>query len=202
MKRSPLDDWFVAEILPHEAALMRYLRRNGTRRNELQDTCQEIYTRIYQRAVEHIPEQPKAFAFAIARNIIADRLRRERVVSIDYTQDFEHLNDLVDEATPERRLNARQELRRLSKAFDRLSDKCREVIWLRRIEGLTQREAAARLGMHEKALEGYISRGMKTLADAVFGNQTEEGGDMQPGAHARKPVLRTEPLAEGDPSRE
>lgn len=185
MKRSPLDDWFVAEILPHEAALMRYLRRNGTRRNELQDTCQEIYTRIYQRASQHIPEQPRAFAFAIARNIVADRLRRERIVSIDYTQDFEHLNDLVDEVTPEHRLNARQELRRLSNAFDRLSDKCREVIWLRRIEGLTQREAAARLGMHEKALEGYVSRGMKTLADAVFGNQTEEGGEVQPAENAQ-----------------
>ena len=66
MKRTPLDDWFVAEILPHEAALMRYLRRNGTRRNELQDACQEIYTRIYQRASQRMPEQPKAFAFAIA----------------------------------------------------------------------------------------------------------------------------------------
>jgi RNA polymerase sigma-70 factor (ECF subfamily) len=202
MKRSLLDDWFVAEILPHEAALMRYLRRNGTRRNELHDTCQEIYTRIYRRALEHIPEQPKAFAFAIARHIIADRLRRERVVSIDYTQDLEHLNDLVDEATPERRLNARQELRRVSTAFDRLSDKCREVIWLRRIEGLTQREAAARLGMHEKALEGYFSRGMKALADAIFGNRMAEESDVRPQEHAKKATRRAESLTDDDLRRE
>jgi RNA polymerase sigma factor (sigma-70 family) len=202
MNRSPLDDWFVAEILPHEAALMRYLRRNGTQRNELHDMCQEIYTRIYKRAIERVPEQPKAFAFAIARNIIADRLRRERVVSIDYTQDFEHLNDLVDDATPERRLNARQELRRVAVAFDRLSDKCRAVIWLRRIEGLTQREAAARLGMHEKALEGYFSRGMKTLADAIFGSQTDEGVSSRRKEPARKPAHGTEPLTDGDPSGE
>jgi hypothetical protein len=52
--------------------------------------------------------------------------------------------------------------------------------------------------MHEKALEGYISRGMKALAEAVFGNQTEETCERQ----ARKPAPDKEPLVAGDSSRE
>jgi len=110
---------------------------------------------------------------------LADRLRRGRIVSIDYTQDLESLNVLVDELSPEERLSARQELRRLSEALDGLSDDCRAVIWLRRVEGLSQQEAAQRLGMKEGTLESHLSRGVRALAKAVFGspssNTAEDG---------------------------
>lgn len=178
MTRNELKAWFAREILPHEGALQRYLRRNGTRPDELADTTQEIYIRIFERAGQGLPEQPRAFAFGIARHIVADRIRHERIVSIDYTQDLQLLNDLlIDEVSPEARVNARQELRRLCDALDGLSDRCRDVIWLRRVEGLSQRETAQRLGMHEKALEGYISRGMRTLAKVVFGAEPQSPAD-------------------------
>ena len=79
-----------------------------------------------------------------ARNLLIDKVRHERIVSIDFTQDFEALNVLIDEVTPERRLSARQELRRLANALDGLSNDCRAVLWMRRVEGLSQREAARR----------------------------------------------------------
>jgi len=43
--------------------------------------------------------------------------------------------------------------------------------------GLSHREAAQRLGMNEGALEGYLSRGMRTLAKAVFSDPP--AGDPQ-----------------------
>lgn len=39
---------------------------------------------------------------------------------------------------------------------------------LRRIEGLSQREAAQSLGIAEGALEGHMCRGLRGLADALF----------------------------------
>lgn len=76
------------------------------------------------------PGRPRAFLFTTARNLIFDRLRRERIVSIDYTQDIDFLNVLTDEVSPERRLSAREEMMCLSAALDGLSDACRTVIWL------------------------------------------------------------------------
>jgi RNA polymerase sigma-70 factor (ECF subfamily) len=168
-----LDEWFAAEILPHEAGLMRYLSRVWRNVSDLADLRQEIYLRVYEAAAKSRPDSPKAFLFATGRNLMFDRLRRERIVSIDYTQDLDSLNVLVDEITPEERLSARQELRLLAQAFDELSDNCRAVIWLRRVEGLSQRDAAHRLGMHEGALEGYMVRGIRALAKAVFGHSQE-----------------------------
>ena len=90
-------------------------------------------------------------------------------------QDFDVLNVLIDEVSPERRVNAHQELRRLAKAFDQLTDRCRDVIWLRRVEGLSQRETAQRLGMQEGAVESQLSRGVQFLAQATFGRSYKLG---------------------------
>jgi RNA polymerase sigma factor (sigma-70 family) len=165
------DCWFVAEILPHEAALNRYIRRVWSRPHDIADLRQEVYTRVYQSALEKLPTVPKAFLFTTARNLLSDKIRHGRIVSIDYTQDIDSLSVLVDELTPDRRVSARQELRRLSDAFDRLSDQTREIIWLRRVEGLSQEDAARRLGLKETTLAGYLSKGLRKLARHVWGEE-------------------------------
>jgi DNA-directed RNA polymerase specialized sigma24 family protein len=105
---------------------------------------------------------------------MTDRIRRGRIVSIDYVQDSESLNVRIDELSPERRLSAHQELGRLSEAFDTLSDDCREVVWLRRVVGLSQREVAERLGMREGTLESHLCRGVRALTVAVYGGPDGE----------------------------
>ena len=60
---------------------------------------------------------------------------------------------------------------RLSDAFDRLPDRCREVVWLRRVEELSQKEVAMRLGISEKTVEKHIAKGMRLLADALHADQ-------------------------------
>jgi len=183
-----LDCWFATEILAHERALTRYLQRIWPNRAEVPDLRQEIYVRIYESAEKARPALPKSFLFQSARNLITDKLRRERIVSIDYTRDWDSLNVLVDEISPERRLSARQELRRLSAALDQLSDDCRNVIWLRRVEGLSQREAAERLGIPEGTLESHLCRGVRALMNIVLRNGTS--GDAH--ASARDPHQESE----------
>jgi len=166
---TPLDQWFAVKILPLEGALMRYLRRVWPNSAEVPDLRQDIYVRVYESARRGFPTSPRAYLFKTARNLMADRVRRARIVHIDSNQDFEVLNVLIDEVSPERRLLARQELQCLAQAFDSLSDKCRNVVWLRRVEGLSQQETARRLGMMEGAVESQLARGVRVLALAVYG---------------------------------
>ncbi len=166
---SALDTWFIEEILIHEEALLRYLQRHWPYNEDIIDLRQELYTRIYEAAAKALPAQPKAFLFASARHLIADRIRRSRVVSIEPMGDLEPSHVLVDEVSPERWCGGRQALRRLSDAFDLLPDRCREVVWLRRVEELPQKEVALRLGISEKTVEKHIAKGMRLLADALHG---------------------------------
>jgi RNA polymerase sigma-70 factor (ECF subfamily) len=42
-------------------------------------------------------------------------------------------------------------------------------VWLRRVEELSQKEVARRLGISEKTVEKHIAKGMRLLADALYG---------------------------------
>jgi len=164
-----LDTWFAREILVHESALMRYLLRSWFRRDEIHDLRQDIYVRVYEAAAKARPAMPKSFMFTTARHLMTDRLRRGRVVSIEAVGDLDALNVLIDDVSPERRLSARQELQRLTAAFDRLPERCREVVWLRRVEELSQKEVAARMGIGEKTVEKQVAKGMRLIAEYFYG---------------------------------
>jgi len=166
----PLDRWFIQEIVPHEAALMRYLRRAWSHADEIHDLRQEVYVRVYEAAKKARPHSAKSFLFATARNLLADRMRRQRVVSIESVGDWDALNVPVDEISPERSLGGRQDLKRLTDAFDILPERCREVLWLRRVEDLPQRDVAARLGIGEKTVEKQLAKGVRIIADLLFGD--------------------------------
>lgn len=172
-----LDEWFQAEVLRHEGALTRYLKRAWPRPEDVADLRQEVYVRVYESAAVRLPVSPRAFLLATARNLILDRVRRERIVSIDFTQDFDSANVLIERISPEQRVNARQELRRLSEAIDQLPPNCRAVVWLRRVDGLSQREVAELLGMQEGTVASHLARGLKVLTKVVLGDGTE--GDVQ-----------------------
>jgi len=169
-----VENWFVGAILPHQAALTRYLKRLCKSSGDVPDLRQEIYIRVCESATKSRPRFPKTFLLTTARNLVIDKARRERVVSIHYTQDTICLDSSIDELTPERRVTARQDLQLLTRAFDSLPEKTRSVIWLRRVAGLSQREAAASLGIDEGALEGRMRRGMRSLAKAVVPNGIDE----------------------------
>lgn len=169
-----LDAWFVREVLAHEGALMRFLHRNWRDHDEVGDLRQEIYVRIYEAAGNRLPDSPKAFLFATARHLLADRVRRQRIVSITAVGDLEQLNVLKDEIGPDRWLGGRQTLQRLADAIDRLPDRCREVVWLRRVEDLPQKEIARRLGISEKTVEKHIAKGCRMMAN-YFHAGTQDG---------------------------
>ena len=165
-----VDAWFKREVVVHEAALMRFLRRCWPHAQDLHDLRQETYIRVYEAAARSRPVHAKAFLFTTAKHLVADRMRRQRVVTIDTVGDLETLDVIIDDVSPERRLGARQELRELARAFDQLPAKCRETVWLRRVDRLPQKQVAARLGVTEKTVEKHLMKGMRLLTEALFGS--------------------------------
>lgn len=164
-----LDTWFKREILAHEDALVRYLGRAWRNREEIPDLRQEIYIRVYEAAQKSRPTAPKSFLFTTARHLMTDHIRRRRIVAIDTVGDLDGLNvPGMDENVPEQRASAFEELRRLADALEQLPPKCREVIWMRRVENLPQKEVAIRLNVTQKTVEKHVMKGMRLLAEALF----------------------------------
>jgi RNA polymerase sigma-70 factor (ECF subfamily) len=172
-----LDDWFRREILVYEGALTTYLRRIWRYPQDVQDLRQEIYVKVYEAAAVARPQSPKAFLFTTAQHLVISRHRRTRIVSIESVGDVEELSVSVDELSPERRVDARQQLRRLAETANRLPPKCRQVLWLRRIDGLSQKEVAARMGISVRTVETHIQKGMRLLAQGFLGQVALEKTD-------------------------
>jgi len=160
-----LKTWFVSEVLPLEQALMQYLQSNWRRAEDLADMRQDIYLRLYEAAKERIPQPTRPFLFTIARNILIDRYRRERIVPIDGVPDLETIAVPTQDPGPDRRAIARDELRHLQAALDRLPPRCREAIVLRQVEGLSRKEIALRMAISEKTVNRHLCDAMNLLLD-------------------------------------
>jgi RNA polymerase sigma-70 factor (ECF subfamily) len=166
--------WFQREILAHEAALVRFLGRKLSNPADVQDIRHDIYVRILEAAERERPSSPKAFLFSVARHILVDRARRRRIVAIDLLANLDALNVLIEEKTPERRETGRQQLQKLATLIQRLPARCRDVVWMRRVEDLPQKVIAQRLGIAEATVEKHLVRGIRMLADALYGTDRSE----------------------------
>jgi RNA polymerase sigma-70 factor (ECF subfamily) len=169
MASSDVNRWFVREVLPLEAALMQFLRRNWRNNSDIDDLCQDVYMRVYEAARKQIPYPAKPVVFTIARNLLVDLVRREHVVPIEAVADLDALGVAIDEPSPERSAITRDELLRLQAALDRLPQRRREAVVMRKIEGLSLLEIAARMGISENTVDRHLCEGMCALADMLFG---------------------------------
>lgn len=166
-----VEQWFACEILPLEPMLERYLRRSWRGQAEVQDIRQDVYVRVYEAALREKPFNPKHFLFQVARNLMIDRLRRKNVVSFDSFADFEAIDAGDDLPDLERSTAARQEVRILLAALTELPPRCRQVVTLRKIEGLSQREVAKKMGITEDTVERQVSKGVRLLEKALHGSR-------------------------------
>lgn len=165
---SALQDWFCSEVLPLERALTAFIRRNWRDSIDVTDIRQEIYERALVGARAGLPLHASGYLYTVARNHIANRARRAKIVSFDLVADLSSGNQFgIFE--PEPTLIARDELRRVIRGLEQLPPRCREVVRLRKVEGLTTREVAERMGIGVDTVEKQLTLGMRALADFMLG---------------------------------
>ena len=151
---------------------MHVRRRSWRNKADLDDLCQDIYVRVYEAACEQIPVPVKPFVFAVARNLLIDRARRAHVVAIEAVADPDMLGVAADEPNADRAIIAREELRRLQAALDRLPRNYRDALVMKKIHGMSRREIAERMGVGEQTVKHNIANAMYALADFVYGPES------------------------------
>jgi RNA polymerase sigma-70 factor (ECF subfamily) len=153
--------WFAEEVQPHEPALRAWLRSRFPTLGDADDLVQEAYARLLRVRGTGSVACPRAFLFITTRNLALNQLRHLR---------HEHPGDLketdtsgvLDEsvAIPESVAHA-EDLQLLIHAIQSLPDRCRQVLTLRKIYGLSQKETADRLGIAEHTVEAQGAIGLR-----------------------------------------
>ena len=164
-----LNAWFCQEVLPLERALTSFIQRNWRIAADVKDLRQDIYERALAGARAELPTHTRQYLFTVARNHLINGAKRAQVVSIELVSDMSMLDPELEAFGTERHLNARDELRRTQMGLDQLPPRCREVVWLRKVEGLSTRETAERLGVGVDTVEKQVTQGMRALVDFMLG---------------------------------
>lgn len=159
------------QILPHEAALRHWLLRLGVKPHELDDIVQDVYCRLLRlESVDHI-EDPRAYLFRAARNVLLEQVRKSKIVSIMTVQNLDELGVADLGPSPESAASSRAELTRVLALIGELPERCRQVFELRKVHGLSQAETAKALRISENIVEKETARGLtlilRHMAEAV-----------------------------------
>ncbi|MDB6170056.1 MAG: polymerase, sigma-24 subunit, subfamily [Verrucomicrobia bacterium] len=157
--------WFTSEVYPHDASLKAYLRSRYPAVGDIDDVVQESYLRLWKATIARRVEYSKSFLFRIARNLAVDLLRRGQRSPVDRCTDRDVSFVLDDRPSAAEAAITHDEVCLLAKAIEALPEKCRRVMILRQIEGLPQREIAARLGLSEQTIQSHVVRGLRAIGD-------------------------------------
>lgn len=134
---------------------------------EAEDCVQEAALRILDQPIADIRD-PRAFLFQVGYNLARDALRRRS------TRGGESLDDLPPghepgdpNPGPDAILAARQQWAEVAAALDDMAPQRKRVLWLMRVEGKSQKEVAAELGLSPKTVENHMTLALKTLLARV-----------------------------------
>lgn len=132
-------------------------------------------------AFSHIAN-PKKYLFQVARNIVKGSLRRARIVRIEAIGGAQELEDALgeecDALSPERIVAYRFWLARIDALVAMLPDRAIAVFRLRKLEGLSQREVADRLGVSEAIVENDLTRGLRAILRGLGEDERAELSTM------------------------
>lgn len=159
--------WFAEEVQPHDASLRSYVRGAFPTVHDVEDVVQESYLRIWRAKAQRPIGATKSFLFQIARHLAIDFVRRERISPLTRLPDRAAETVLDERPGVAEAACTRDELSLLARAIDELPARCRQVMILRQIEGLPQKEIAARLGLSELTVQTHVVHGLRRL-EAFF----------------------------------
>ena len=136
------------------------------------DVTQEAFIAAFGALAAYDPARPfRVWIARIALNKARDAMRRRAVRRLFSFAMPEAAIETVDMASAvDVALADRQELARASVAIAGLPARLKEVLLLRTIEGMSQAETAAALGISDKAVETRLYRARKTLSVALAPN--------------------------------
>lgn len=155
--------WFSDEVRPHELSLKAYLRGAFPAVRDVDDVVQESYLRIWRARLVHPIRSTKSFLFQVARHLALDLVRRGRVSPIDPVPDLAGLSVMDDRPGVAEVACSREELQLLARAIDALPARCRQIMILRQIESVSQKEIATRLGISVLTVQVHVVKGLRRI---------------------------------------
>lgn len=140
---------------------------------EAEEVVQEVFLKIWNNRESLKTECSfQAYLFTIAYRHIRDlflKISREQAYRHQIVEASLHFNDELDERT-----NFQSLLELVDQLIDELPPRQKEIVVLRKKEGIPVKEIAEKLGISPKTVENHLTEAMKSLRRGL-GNESGAG---------------------------
>lgn len=150
------------------APLRRYLTRLLGNAGEAQDVAHDAYLRVYPSMSGRRADHPEGLLFTAARRLAINRLKRRSISPLS-REEMRPESAASQSPGVEQQVIARQELELLQNAIAQLPEGCRAVLLLRKVEMLSHKKIAERLGIAVSTVEKQHARALRLLRAALEG---------------------------------
>ncbi|MBF6031096.1 sigma-70 family RNA polymerase sigma factor [Pseudomonas sp. P115] len=140
--------------------LVCFLNAKLGNRQVAEDVVHDAYVRILERSSDTPIDQPRAFLYRTALNLVIDGHRRN---ALRQSEPLEILDaeERFSPSSPHASHDQGQRLELLERALAELPGACRDSFLLRKLEGLTHLQIAERLNISRALVEKHIVNAMK-----------------------------------------
>ena len=166
----------LARYLPDLRAFVRLragpaLRGRESTSDLVQSACREVLTHLDRF---RFPDEKafRSWLLTTAERKIIDRVDHYAAQKRDHAPPVEVKDELLLDrygrfSSPSRRVAVQDEIERIERAFDLLTEEQREVVTLAYIAGLSRRAIAEQLGKTENAVRIVLHRALARLTEVV-----------------------------------
>lgn len=136
--------------------LLRFVRARLADEQDARELAQEAYLRLLRASQSKLINDPEAYLYRIARNLLYEwytslRPRNESLEESELPGPDLRVEESVEIA---------QQIDQLNKVLTQLSPKCRAVVLMHRRDGMTYAEIGAALGISSSMVKKYLSQGL------------------------------------------
>lgn len=153
---------FIAAYNEHADALYRYCYFKTGKAELAADLVQETYIKVWLSIAKGTAiENLKAFLYRTAHNLVVDEYRSKHTESLDTMQEagfdpsFDDTDRWIDQLDGERAMAL----------LSQLSEEYRDAVYMRYVQGLSNKEIAELTGQLENTIAVRLKRGVARLRE-------------------------------------
>ncbi len=154
--------------LRYRPALIAFFLRRTASHADAEDMTQDLFLKLSSAGLVGV-ENPDAYIFQMAANLLKDRARRFRTRSNAY-ESYTTLENLETEALdPSRFLLGKEQLNEINAYLADLPERTRTLFVLFRVEGISQNELAAAYGISRRTVQNDITKALNHIVERLKG---------------------------------